>query len=57
MRPPDIDDDAVGVERLGHERRVDDEGRSVQRLRRAKHGAAERMSDHDVVADFDGEQR
>ena len=52
----DVDDDAVGVERLGNEGRVDDEGRAVQRLRRAEYGAAERMSDHDVVANFNGEQ-
>jgi hypothetical protein len=29
----------------------------MQRLRRTENCAAERMSDHDVVADFDGEQR
>ena len=43
------------VERLGDERHVDDEGRAMQRLRRPEHGAAERMGDHDVVANFDGE--
>ena len=31
-------------------------GRAVQRLRRPEHGAAERMGDHDVIADFNGEQ-
>ena len=56
MGAADVDDDAVVVERLGDEGRVDDEGRAMQRLRRAEHGAAERMSDHDVVANFNGEQ-
>jgi hypothetical protein len=28
----------------------------MQGLRRAEHGPAERMSDHDVVANFNGEQ-
>ena len=56
MRPPDIDNDAIGVERLGNERGVDHKGRAMQGLRRAEHGPAERMGDHDVVADFDGEQ-
>jgi hypothetical protein len=28
----------------------------MQSLRRTEHGAAERMSDHNVVADFNGEQ-
>ena len=56
VRPADIDDDAVGIERLGDEGRIDDKGRPMQGLRRAEHGPAERMSDHDVVADFDGEQ-
>ena len=56
VRAADVDDDAVVVERLGDEGGVDHEGRAVQRLRRAEHGAAERMGDHDVVADFDGEQ-
>jgi hypothetical protein len=27
----------------------------MQRLRRTEHGSAERMRDHDVVTDFDGE--
>ncbi len=56
MRAADVDHDAVLVERLGDERRIDHEGRAVQRLRRAEHRAAKRMGDHDVVADFDGEQ-
>ena len=56
MRAADIDHDAVGIERLGDEGRIDDEGRAMQRLRRAEHRAAERMGDHDVVANFDGEQ-
>ena len=41
---------------VGDERRIDHEGRAVQRLRRAEHRAAKRMGDHDVVADFDDEQ-
>jgi hypothetical protein len=28
----------------------------MQRLRRAEYGTAKRMSDHDVIADFDCEQ-
>ena len=56
MRAADVDHDAVGIERVGDERRIDHEGRAVQRLRRAEHRAAKRMGDHDVVADFDGEQ-
>ncbi len=35
---------------------VDDEGCAMQRLRRPEHGAAERMGDHDVVANFNSEQ-
>ena len=42
--------------RLGDEGRVDHEGRAVQRLRGPENRALERMSDHDVVANFDGEQ-
>ena len=38
---PDVDHDAVVVERLRDERHVDDEGRAMQRLRRPEHGAAE----------------
>src|SRR5512143_3261751 len=57
MRASDIDDDAVRIERLGKKCGVDDESRTVQRLCGPKHGAAERMSNHDVVADFDGKQR
>ena len=56
MRAADVDDDAVNIERLGDESRIDDEGRAVQRLRRPEYGAAERMGDHDVVAYFNGEQ-
>ena len=55
-RAADVDHDAVAVERVGDERRVDHEGRAVQRLRRAEHRAAKRVGDHDVVADFDDEQ-
>jgi hypothetical protein len=29
----------------------------VQRLRRAEHGTTKRMSDHDVIADLNGEQQ
>ena len=52
----DIDHDAVAIERIGDERGIDHKGRAVQRLRRAKDRTAKRMSDHDVVADFDDEQ-
>ena len=52
---PDVDHDAVLVQPFGDERDRDREGRAVQRLRRAEHGAAERMRDHDVVGYFDGE--
>ena len=55
MRAADVDDDAVGVELVREERGIDHEGRAVQGLRRTKHLARERMGDHDVVADFDGE--
>ena len=41
VRAPDVDDDAVDVERLGDECRVDDKGRAMQSLRRAEHGPAE----------------
>ena len=57
VRAADVDHDAVAVELIGDERGIDHEGRAVQRLRRAEHRAAERMGDHDVVADFDGEHR
>jgi len=56
VRAADINDNAVRIERLGEEGRIDDEGRPMQRLCRAKNGTVERMGDHDVVADFDGEQ-
>ena len=56
MGAADVDDDAVVIERFGDEGSVDDEGRAVQRLRRPEHGAAERMGDHDVIANFNGEQ-
>ena len=56
MGAADVDDDTVAVERLGDESGVDDKGRAVQRLSRPKHGAFERMSDHDVIANFNCEQ-
>jgi len=56
MRTADVDHDSIGIERLGHEGRIDDECGAMQRLRRPEHGAAERMGDHDVIANFDGEQ-
>ena len=56
MRATDVDDDTIVIERLGDEGRVDDEGCAVQRLRGPEHGAAERMGDHDVIANFNGEQ-
>src|SRR5262245_47351650 len=57
VRAPDIDDDAVRIERFGEEGCVDDECRAMQRLRRTENDATERMGDHDVVADFDGKQK
>ncbi len=44
------------VEGLGDEGCIDHEGRAVQRLRGPENRASERMSDHDVVANFDSEQ-
>ena len=55
VRSTDIDDDSVRVEAIGNERGVHHEGRAVERLRRTKHIAAKRMSDHDVIANFDRE--
>src|SRR5664279_2379683 len=55
-RAADIDHDAVSIELVGDEGRIDDKGRAMQSLRRAEHGTAERMSDHDVVANFNGKQ-
>ena len=46
----DVEDDAVGVEVLPGERRVDDERRTVQRPGRAEHLAAQGVRDHHVVA-------
>ena len=50
----DIDHDAVGVEFLRHERDRDREGRAMQRLCGAENLALERVSDHDVVGNFNG---
>ena len=55
VRAADVDHDAVLVERLGHEGGIDDEGRAMQLLGGAEHRALERMGDHDVVTDFNGE--
>ena len=55
MGAADIDHDAVLVEPLGEERGAHHEGRAVQFLRRPEHRAAERMRDHDLVGDFNGE--
>src|SRR3954454_13832991 len=52
----DINNDSVAVERLGNEGRVDNESRAVQRLCRSEDGTLKGMSDHDMVANFDGEQ-
>src|SRR5262249_40997039 len=38
---PDIDDDAVGIERFSKESCIDDECRAVHRLRRTKDGSSE----------------
>src|SRR5262249_17946446 len=53
----DIDDDAVRIEGLGKEGCVNNEGCPMQSLRRSEHRPAERVSNHDVIADFDGKQR
>jgi hypothetical protein len=55
VRASDVDDDSVRIETLGDEGGVHHEGCSMQALRRAKNLAAEGMSDHDVMADRDGE--
>jgi hypothetical protein len=47
----DIDDDAVLVQLRPAEGQVDDIGGAVQLLRRAEHGAAEAVGDHEMVAD------
>jgi hypothetical protein len=47
----------VRIEFLGEEGGIDDEGRPVHRLRRAEGGRRQRMGDHDVIADLDGEHR
>ena len=39
MGAADVDDDAIGVERLGTEGRVDHKRRAMKRLRRPEHGA------------------
>src|ERR1700722_2073629 len=56
VRSTDIDDDSVLIEAIGNKRGVHHEGRAVERLRRTKHIAAKRMSDHDVIANLDREQ-
>jgi hypothetical protein len=56
MRPSDVDHNAVLIERFGEKSCVDDERGAVRRLRWSEHSSAKRMGDHDVVADFDGEQ-
>jgi membrane glycosyltransferase len=56
VRATDIDDNPIGAQAIGQEGGVDDEGRAMERLRRAEHFAAERMSDHDVIANFNCEQ-
>ena len=54
VRPADVDDDPVRRQRLAEEGDVDDEGRSVQFLRRPEQRAPEAVGDHDVVAHLDG---
>ncbi len=49
----DVDHDPIGVERIGHEGCIEDEGRAVQGLGGAKDFSLEGVSDHDVVADLD----
>ncbi len=55
MGAADIDDDAVLIKLVRDERGIDHEGRAVQGLRRTEHLAPERMCNHDVVADLNGE--
>ena len=52
----DIDDKIVGIEPLVEERHIDHEGRAMEALGGAEDSAGEAVGDHDVVADFDGEQ-
>ena len=51
----DIDGDAIGIDMLASEFDGDDVGGAVQALRRAKHGAAEAVGDHHMVAHGNGE--
>ena len=48
---PDVDDDAVGIQRPPPELHVDDVGGAVQPLGRAEHLTGEAVGDHEVVAD------
>jgi hypothetical protein len=41
MCPLDVDYEAVGIQSLGNERRIDDQRRPMQGLRRSKYGATE----------------
>src|ERR1700722_9993072 len=51
-----IDDDPVGVESVGKESCVNHKGCAVERLGRAENASTKRMGDHDMVANFNGEQ-
>jgi hypothetical protein len=56
MGASDIDDDTITVELFSDEGGIDHEGCAVHRLRRAEHGTTKGMGNHDMVANFDGEQ-
>src|SRR3984957_10371360 len=51
-----IDDDSVGVESVGKESCINHKGRAVERLGRAENASTKRVGDHDMVANFNGEQ-
>ncbi len=55
-RLADIDDDAVRIERLRNETGIDHECGAMQCLGGAENRPAERMGDHNVVADFNCKQ-
>ena len=55
MCAADIDHNSIVVEALGNEGGIYHECGAMHPLRRSKNRAFEGMSDHDVVANFDGE--
>jgi hypothetical protein len=56
MGAADVDHDSIAVEILGDKGCIHHERGAMHPLRRSKNFAFKRMSDHDVVANFDGEQ-